>query len=314
MENEMKFKQLKILATLRFALRKVLILFFFFMSFVVSAQKLVPDWDFTLKFIDANGNQDSVVFGYHNLATVHIDSTFGELDIKSIPFPAPFSARISNNAYYTNIQSPNDSAQYYTNVPEYLTKLQIYNYDSTNGMTFPIFAINFKCNYFPITVKWNKLTFSKHCIYNTLITNWNPRSWFDALNSPYEQPPTFLRNKDSVVFSILPSCHINSDNDTLHMLFFALIPFEWMNSISEKNSTKNVARVFPSVSTGKFNISTDALPINVSVYNVLGERVLLIDSFNKNSIIDLSANKNGIYFINIQAENTFQSFKILLNK
>jgi len=270
------------------------------------------EFNLPLYFEDAQGNKDTIVFGYDSQATTGIDLSFGEQNIKGIPF-ADFDVRISNNSFPNPFGS--DSAHFYPDSTAYQTKMQIYNYDSTNGNSISIFAINIFCKHFPIKIKWdNPQLFDTDGKYNTLITNWNPVGWPDAKSSIYEEFPAFLRIIDSAKFDVIPHCFINSANDTVQLLFFAFIPESniYFSGIDDVSDNLNEIKLTPTISNGIFNIYSKEKLITLDVYDVYGNNILSKADNFKAATIDLSGNAQGLYLIIVSSKKYQKTFKVVL--
>ena len=62
------------------------------------------------------------------------------------------------------------------------------------------------------------------------------------------------------------------------------------------------------------SISKNVGAVNISIVNIWGEKVFEIQSSKIKTDIDLSNNSNGIYFMRINAEKSFVTKKIIINK
>jgi len=286
----------------------------FLVTFALLNNLFSQEFSFPLYFEDVIGNKDTIIFGFDSQATTGIDLSFGELNIKGTSF-ADFDVRISNNSFTPPFGS--DSAHFYADSTNYQTKKQIYNYDSTNGISFPIFAINISCKHFPIKIKWdNPLFFYSDGKYNALITNWNPVGWPDNKSSIYEKFPAFLRVVDSVVFDIIPHCFINSSNDTLQLLYFAFIPKSNIYYSGIDNVLDNFYKIklSPTISNGIYNIYSEEKLLKIDVYDVNGNNILSKACNFYSTSIDLSRYAQGLYLVNIRSINIQKTFKIILEK
>jgi hypothetical protein len=80
---------------------------------------------------------------------------------------------------------------------------------------------------------------------------------------------------------------------------------------------KNRVKVFPSPSNGKFQIMNDESGITkyeLKIYNIVGEKVYQSEISNKQSVIDISNQPKGVYFVHITSEQGTAMQKILINK
>ncbi len=78
-------------------------------------------------------------------------------------------------------------------------------------------------------------------------------------------------------------------------------------------STDNDVKVYPNPTDGHFNISLSAGEATVIVNNVLGDKVYQTVVHNAQSEIDLSAQPNGIYFLQIITEQGTTNKKIIIS-
>jgi hypothetical protein len=72
-------------------------------------------------------------------------------------------------------------------------------------------------------------------------------------------------------------------------------------------------RIYPNPTSGRISVLSAANQ-TISVYNVLGEKVLSRNVKHQVEIIDLSSLDNGTYIIRIEGNNTIVTRKIVLNK
>jgi len=81
------------------------------------------------------------------------------------------------------------------------------------------------------------------------------------------------------------------------------------SSSSNINHINNSCNFYPNPTSGKVVINIDG-DFNVIVYDVLGNVI----HETKNNSIDLSNEKNGLYFIEITKNNNIEIGKIILNR
>jgi hypothetical protein len=121
---------------------------------------------------------------------------------------------------------------------------------------------------------------------------------------------------DSIIFgSQFPNVSMARCPDGTGNFALALqVTYNASNCVDGLNSLKtNKSTCFPNPSNGKvsINFDNDGKHHNVKIYNVVGEELYSINTIESTETIDLSFLKNGIYFINI---NQQQTIKVLLNK
>ncbi|WP_284653775.1 T9SS type A sorting domain-containing protein [Flavobacterium terrisoli] len=76
-------------------------------------------------------------------------------------------------------------------------------------------------------------------------------------------------------------------------------------------STVSKIKLYPNPSTGIVRISTD-IPVDIQITDVTGKQVLTVSQATSETVIDLSAMQNGVYFAKITGENATKTQKILL--
>ncbi len=83
--------------------------------------------------------------------------------------------------------------------------------------------------------------------------------------------------------------------------------------LEEVTKTQEVT-IAPNPSTGKFRIHIEGNPSSMSIYNLLGKEILIIDNTTlpKELEIDLTDFTKGIYFLKLKYKNSFQSIKIII--
>ena len=85
-----------------------------------------------------------------------------------------------------------------------------------------------------------------------------------------------------------------------------------MTGIEE--STNETFMIYPNPSSGKFTIETKEQETEISIVNVVGEKILSLKMISDKSEIDLNEQPNGIYFLNIKTENGIANKKLIINK
>ncbi len=80
-----------------------------------------------------------------------------------------------------------------------------------------------------------------------------------------------------------------------------------------ENKLQSTITVYPNPSNGKFNISFDqSVKNDISIYNMLGEKIYQSAITNPKSEIDLSNQAKGVYFINFYYGQTILTKKIVI--
>lgn len=84
----------------------------------------------------------------------------------------------------------------------------------------------------------------------------------------------------------------------------------------ENADHNSLLNVYPNPFAGKITVNTgNSLHNNIAVYNVLGEKISEFQIYDLSTVVDLSKQQNGIYFIQIKnPEGNTSTQKIVLNK
>lgn len=175
-------------------------------------------FSFEMYFEDATGAKDTLLFGYDAAATDSIDVSFQETNIISQPWSSEFEARIT-------VLNPPNAWDYdeFMSVPEIgHLKKEIKKEDCLDQSLY-ISMIQLKNAVYPVTVTWDNSLFNDPCRINSIITDWHPVGWFDAIvGSSMPQNLVELKNNAPDSFSYTSIHNINSNQDTLDVLFLAL--------------------------------------------------------------------------------------------
>lgn len=255
-------------------------------------------FSFELYFEDALGQKDTLVFGYDLNATDSIDVSFQETNIISQPWSNQFEARISVLEY------PNDFGwDEYNSLTEVgQLKKQIKKEDCL-GQSLYISLIQMNNPVYPVSITWDNSLFADQCKINSVITDWHPSGWFDAFVggvTPHE--PIELRTQNSATFEYTAIHNINSNLDTLDVLYFALGN---NNQVFVKSLVldKIGLSVYPNPSSnGIFHIEfNNGQQLKSVVLNDIKGQSFEIPFASNN--IDISQLTNGIYFLSVQFEN-----------
>lgn len=212
-------------------------LFIFIFALLIQQAALGQEFSFSLYLEDAEGYTDTLVFGFDVNATDTLDPSLGEINIISVPFGSDFEARISDFDFTAvDLYSP-DATTYHT-------KTLIKKKDCT-GAGFPfVSAILLSNATYPVKVFWNSELFNDACLEKSLITDWHPAAWFDAVHGS-EQGPFNLISYDSVNFNHTTHHYITSVNDTIDLLFITLASENNLIATATEHSSPGSLHVFP---------------------------------------------------------------------
>jgi hypothetical protein len=270
-----------------------LLIFCIFWKFAFS-----QTFSFQMYFEDATGAKDTLEFGYDASASDSIDASFQEINVISQPWSSQFEARIT-------VLNPPNAWDYdeFMSVQEIgHLKKQIKKEDCFD-QSLHISMIQLKNAVYPITVTWDNSLFNDPCRTNSIITDWHPVGWFDAiLGETMPQIPVELKNSDTASFSYTSIHNINSNQDTLDVLFFALGNQNQVFVGLEELETD--LSVYPNPASEALTIS---LPENASttdciLFDNLGKEVKRFTVSGDEHVLDVSVLKKGIYLLKIGGE------------
>lgn len=266
----------------------------FILICLVSKLSFSQTFSFEMYFEDAAGHKDTLTFGYDATATDSIDGAFQEVNIISQPWSNQFKSRICV------FETPYFSGEEYdtASVVGYLKK-QIKKEDCLDQSLY-VSVIQLKNAVYPVSISWDHSLFTDPCRSNSIITDWHPGVWFDAIIGNNPQYPTILKDLDSAYFTHTSTHHIDNNQDTTDVLFFALGN---MNQVFlGLDEPTNGINIYPNPSTGIIHIALkgNELIQAVNLFDVNGQR------FNTPVIsngIDLSEFSSGIYFMEVQFDS-----------
>lgn len=264
------------------------------------------EFSFQMYFEDASGQHDTLTFGYDADATDTIDLAFSEEDISDLDFSSNFEARISDFSYP-------DVELFLTGPAAFQTKRQIKEKECESE-DFPLVsAINLSQVTYPLKVYWEHSLFETTCLQQSLITDWHPGGWFDAVHGG-EQGPFYLDSQDTVEFTHTTHQMITANNDTTDVLFFTLASVN--NFITEIQNIKRpeIIAIHPNPTNGDVKIDIQKAGIKIEeikLYDVTGKHYEVKWSQNN---LDMYKLPDGMYLIKLALNNNrIISQKILKN-
>jgi hypothetical protein len=266
----------------------------FILICLISKLSFSQTFSFEMYFEDATGQKDTLTFGYDATATDSIDAAFQEVNIISQTWSNQFESRICV------FETPYFSGEEYdtASVAGYLKK-QIKKEDCLD-LSLYVSVIQLKNAVYPVSISWDPSLFADPCRSNSIITDWHPGGWFDAIIGNDPQYPTILKDLDSAFYTHTSTHHIDNNQDTTDVLFFALgninQVFVGLKELEEDMS------IYPNPTTGMININLNGNQQieSVNLFDVHGQR------FNTPVIsngIDLSEFSSGIYFMEVQFDS-----------
>ena len=266
----------------------------FILICLVSKLSFSQTFSFEMYFEDATGQKDTLTFGYDATATDSIDASFQEVNIISQSWSNQFEARICvfETPYFSGDES--DTAS----VVGHLKK-QIKKEDCLDQSLY-VSLIQLNNAVYPVSISWDHSLFTDQCRSNSIITDWHPGGWFDAIIGNNPEYPTILKDLDSAFYTHTSTHHIDNNQDTTDVLFFALGNINQV--FVELKELEEDMSIYPNPTTGiiNFNLNGNQHIQSVKLIDVHGHR------FNTPVIsngIDLSEFSSGIYFMEVQFDS-----------
>ena len=273
------------------------IIFFLLFPLFIQAQDFLT----TIHFQDTLGNIDSVQVGYDITATAFVDPIFGEMDIQDIPLHDSLDIRLAQvnlnllECEYMYVNTSLEAITYYSKIDILPRNCEGYDTNtSINNGILPFTTILIKNDYLPLKMKWDSLQFTNICESASLVTDWHPGIWFDAICADVTLPRTMLSEQNEVWINTPSGIQIeNQFGDTLSMFFLAIIP-DFLDNISLLKE-ENI-KVFPNPSTNVLFIEgLENTNFRIEIYDAIGQKKITTDD----SKIDISTWENGMYYLQV---------------
>jgi hypothetical protein len=293
-------------------MKQLLILLLLLISNILPAQR-DPQWLMPLYFRDANGDRDTVYFGYDPEADMYpeiADTSLGEnwITINTSKF----------NIYLWNYPNVRGGTFYLIN--DTVRKVDIRN-------NFIGTSIGFCKGKLPITMKWvDSLLYAPSCPFPDLSPR--PRARIELTCSQYESgynscepvdgPPLSLTDypspeipypvMDSMVFGGSGS-YLPSDVIIRTRLYLVKHDFYW-TKLDE--ITNNKVKLFPNPVSDKLTIQRiDEEILYIKIINISGESLFEREEFINEISIDMNLYRDGIYLLFIVTKSGFIAQKII---
>lgn len=253
-------------------------------------------FSFELHLEDATGAKDTLIFGYDANATDGIDASFQEDNIINQAWSNQFEARIT-------VIAPNfviDDGEYMHITEAGQLKKQIKKEDCIDQGVF-VHLIQLKNAVYPISITWDSTLFNTPCLSNTIITDWHPGLWFDAILGVDPQFPYEFNMTDSGTFTHTSTYMINNQSDTLGLLYFALAS-ENQIFVGIDELEKTAFNVSPNPSHDLINLNVQGNEVikSVALFDMNGQLMQVPVQENVIYLYNLSS---GIYFLEVQFES-----------
>jgi hypothetical protein len=269
---------------------------YFILFCLIGGSSFAQTFSFELHFKDATGAKDTLIFGYDPNATNAIDVSFQEENIINQAWSNEFEARIT-------VIDPNsmiDDGEYMQISEAGQLRKQITKEDCIDQSVF-IHFIQLKNAVYPISITWDSTLFNIPCLSNTIITDWYPGVWFDAILGVDPQFPFKFNMTDSGTFTHTSTYMINSHQDTLGLLYFAMAN-ENQIFVGLDELEKIALTVSPNPTNALLNLSIRGNQVIQSavLFDINGQRMRVPMQANA---FDLNELSNGIYYLEVLFES-----------
>jgi hypothetical protein len=293
-------------------MKELLILLLLLISNLLSAQR-DPQWLMPLYFQDANGDRDTVYFGYDPEADMYpeiADTSLGENWIRI--------DRSKFNIYLWNY--PNVAGGEFYLINDTVRKVDIRS-------NFIGAYIGFCKGKLPITMKWvDSLLYAPSCPFPDLSPR--PRARIELTCSEYESgynscnpvdgPPLSLTDYPSseIPFPVMDSMVFNGSgsylpSDVIIRTRLTLVKHDF-NWTKLDEITNNKVKLFPNPVSDKLTIQRiDEEILYIKIINISGESLFEREGFINEISIDMNLYRDGIYLLFIVTKSGFIAQKII---
>jgi len=128
---------------------------------------------------------------------------------------------------------------------------------------------------------------------------------FQILQKPNNPNGTIIKNWAGIVFDF----NVPVITDTV--VLTVNIPV----SVQDMKGEDNAISIYPNPTSGIFVIASGAKQSHIEIYNVLGEEIYRSSVIgHQSSVVDISSQPSGIYFLKVQTEQGSAVKKIIINK
>ncbi len=291
-------------------MKNVIILLFMIIYVGTLIAQTVPEFQYTLYVEDSQGRKDSVVLGYDRTATyAALESRFGEVDIKQLPFDSILEMRATEaqNRFNIKFHSKKAIAQYEGICPENA---------SSNIITLLI-----RAKYYPIKFSWNKNLFTDPCRSQSLLLTTESYFAIDPIaqsgaDSVYSV--TRLNNQSEKIEKFERRTPGGQPNPTFHYVFLAPVnngrnDTIWtystvfrsalINKIDE-NAIKQI-KSYPNPCFESLNLEfSDYEAGKIDIFDLAGRNIKYIKIEASNQLkIDVRDLNTGMYFLHFKTTN-----------
>lgn len=284
---------------------KTLIILLFF-----STHSYSQEFSFSLYFIDAIGNADTVTVGYDSQASDTIDAFFQETNIASQVWNTTFEVRLSNKF------KSQRSSQSLFNSKKQIVKKKCRH--SASNLIYKSLQLDIKADHWPVTVRWDSTLFVDSCNQASFITSIAPGnedigsiSNMGRISLAKRDSITFTKNYNQFSFGGMHS-YLSSSQDSISVYHLAFGDSSLLSvNLNELKNRLNF-EIYPNPISTYLKIKSNESIEQIEVYNLLGEKVKQYRFLALGErALNLQELENGLYFIKAKVGEVWVTEKLI---
>lgn len=289
------------------------LLIFLSSTILLNAQQFNTQFYFT----DTLLNKDTVTVGFDPLAQIGVDSIYGEIDLKEVPFGNDFEVRVGQLDHQDLGCFPYDPLSIHNIDNDQSGLVIIMGEKSIGGMSCDngnLTGLNtFNATFFvkntelPLKINWDNQAFMETCISSSFLTDWHPGLWFDAScgQNPFveeisEIPELWINEPTNIQI-------VDRSGDTLSMIHLG-----WRSGLISSTETQNLPtfKTFPNPAQDHLTIQfSDAKNRPWELINVNGQVVQNGEVTTASETIEFQQLPVGVYFLRVDG---FQMERVVI--
>ena len=289
------------------------LLIFLSSTILLNAQQFNTQFYFT----DTLLNKDTVTVGFDPLAQIGVDSIYGEIDLKEVPFGNDFEVRVGQLDHQDLGCFPYDPLSIHNIDNDQSGLVIIMGEKSIGGMSCDngnLTGLNtFNATFFvkntelPLKINWDNQAFMETCISSSFLTDWHPGLWFDAScgQNPFveeisEIPELWINEPTNIQI-------VDRSGDTLSMIHLG-----WRSGLISSTETQNLPtfKTFPNPAQDHLTIQfSDAKNRPWELINVNGQVVQNGEVTTASETIEFQQLPVGVYFLRVDG---FQMERVVM--
>ena len=289
------------------------LLIFLSSTILLNAQQFNTQFYFT----DTLLNKDTVTVGFDPLAQIGVDSIYGEIDLKEVPFGNDFEVRVGQLDHQDLGCFPFDPLSIHNIDNDQSGLVIIMGEKSIGGMSCDngnLTGLNtFNATFFvkntelPLKINWDNQAFMESCISSSFLTDWHPGLWFDAScgQNPFveeisEIPELWINEPTNIQI-------VDRSGDTLSMIHLG-----WRSGLISSTETQNspTFKTFPNPAQDHLIIQfLEAKNRSWELFNVNGKVVQNGEVTTASETIEFQQLPVGVYFLRVDG---FQMERVVI--